>query len=348
MEKQTKNDKKSPLGKGFFGEEPAGIQGSILAQSYVVPPFSVYDSKGGTWRSRKRAWLKLGIQSELGRAGASARTGGSHRPACDYSKSGDRGDGIGKAMGRPKKTLMRSCTCAQGWVQRGPDAGGSIFDPVLCEALYKQFCPPGGTILDPFAGGSVRGIVASLLGYSYVGIELRRDQLEANVVQANEICIDKKPQWVEGDAKDIEELYDGRADFIFSCPPYADLERYSNDPRDLSTLPYTEFLRSYGQIIKATAKHLRQNRFACFVVANIRNSKTGAVRNLVGDTIEAFERAGLVFWNDAIFLTAIGSLPVRTSHVFPSQRKLGKTHQNVLVFCNGDARKASEAIGKEQ
>jgi hypothetical protein len=37
----------------------------------------------------------------------------------------------------------------------------SIFDPVLCEIAYRWFCPSGGTVLDPFAGGSVRGIVAS-------------------------------------------------------------------------------------------------------------------------------------------------------------------------------------------
>ncbi|HXF87125.1 MAG TPA: hypothetical protein VNK48_02075 [Xanthobacteraceae bacterium] len=43
-------------------------------------------------------------------------------------------------------------------------SGTSIFDPVLCEIAYRWFCPPGGSVLDPFAGGSVRGIVASRLG----------------------------------------------------------------------------------------------------------------------------------------------------------------------------------------
>ena len=42
--------------------------------------------------------------------------------------------------------------------------GTSIFDPVLCEIAYRWFCPPAGRVLDPFAGGSVRGIVAALLG----------------------------------------------------------------------------------------------------------------------------------------------------------------------------------------
>lgn len=35
----------------------------------------------------------------------------------------------------------------------------------------------GGTILDPFAGGSVRGIVANFLGFNYTGLELRPEQV---------------------------------------------------------------------------------------------------------------------------------------------------------------------------
>src|SRR5690625_3376786 len=57
--------------------------------------------------------------------------------------------------------------------------GTSIFDPVLCEIAYRWFSPPEGVVLDPFAGGSVRGIIASRLGREYVGIELRAEQVEA-------------------------------------------------------------------------------------------------------------------------------------------------------------------------
>ena len=42
--------------------------------------------------------------------------------------------------------------------------GTSIFDPVLCEVLYNWYSPAGGVVLDPFAGGSVLGITAEMLG----------------------------------------------------------------------------------------------------------------------------------------------------------------------------------------
>jgi hypothetical protein len=41
-----------------------------LADKFLAPPFSVLDTKQGYWQERKRAWLALGIQSELGRGGA--------------------------------------------------------------------------------------------------------------------------------------------------------------------------------------------------------------------------------------------------------------------------------------
>jgi hypothetical protein len=38
-----------------------------LAERFVVPPFSVLDARQGYWQDRKRAWVALGIESELGR-----------------------------------------------------------------------------------------------------------------------------------------------------------------------------------------------------------------------------------------------------------------------------------------
>lgn len=225
-------------------------------------------------------------------------------------------------------------------------SGTSIFDPVLCELSYRWFCPPGGQIIDPFAGGSVRGIVASKLGRRYFGCELRAEQVEANRDQADRICDEPMPQWHVGDSREIVNHAAGiEGDFLFSCPPYADLEVYSDDPQDLSTLAYADFREAYFQIVAESAKLLRPDRFACFVVGEVRG-KDGNYYGFVPDTIEAFRRAGLAFYNEAILVTAAGSLPIRAGKQFDATRKLGKTHQNVLVFVKGDAKKATEAIGQ--
>lgn len=223
-------------------------------------------------------------------------------------------------------------------------AGTSIFDPVLCELAYRWFCPPKGTIIDPFAGGSVRGIVASHLDRRYVGVDLRPEQVEANEAQLD-ICGPIKPTWHVGDSRNIAEICkDEQADFIFSCPPYADLEVYSDDRADLSTLEYGEFRKAYAQIIDATCRLLKRDRFACFVIGDARG-KDGCYYGLPEDTVAAFAAAGLRKYNEGILVTSVGSLPIRVRKQFEGGRKLGKTHQNVLVFVKGDWRKAVAAIG---
>ena len=245
-----------------------------------------------------------------------------------------------------KKSQNRLNEIMGGTADAGFASGTSIFDPCLCELAYTWFCPPGGVVLDPFSGGSVRGIVASKLGRRYVGIDLSARQIAANYEQAGRICApDEQPTWVVGNSLEVETLIpNAQADFIFSCPPYADLEVYSDDERDLSTMPYEEFRAVYAQIIAACVRMLKQDRFACFVVGDARD-KAGFYYGFPWHTIQAFEDAGARLYNEAVLLTAIGSLPVRITRQFESGRKLGKTHQNVLVFCKGNPKRAAEACG---
>jgi DNA modification methylase len=226
-------------------------------------------------------------------------------------------------------------------------SGTSIFDPVLCEIAYRWFSPEGCTILDPFAGGSVRGIVAAKLNRQYIGHELRPEQVEANKFQGDELCHDDQypPVWICGDSRNIDKTcHDVSADMVFSCPPYADLEVYSDDPQDLSTLAYSDFIAAYRDIIKKSCDRLKDNSFACFVVGEVRDKK-GNYYNFVGDTIAAFVDAGLNYYNEMILVTACGSLPIRAGKQFTSSRKIGKTHQNILVFVKGDGKKAADKCG---
>jgi len=222
-------------------------------------------------------------------------------------------------------------------------AGTSIFDPVLCEIAYRWFSPPTGSILDPFAGGSVRGIVAAYLGRKYTGIDLRPEQVTANQEQAQTIVPDNMPTWIVGDSRTAipTEEYD----LIFSCPPYYDLEQYSDDDADLSNASdYDSFILGYRQIIQTSVDRLRPDSFACFVVGDIRDNH-GIYRNFVGDTVDAFQDAGASLYNEAILVTTLGSLPIRVGRQFEAGRKLGKTHQNVLIFYKGDPGRIRDRLG---
>ena len=227
-------------------------------------------------------------------------------------------------------------------------SGTSIFDPVLCEIAYRWFCPPGGSILDPFAGGSVRGIVASMIGLKYTGIDLSERQIEANRAQAETICKGQpyQPTWIVGDSQDIKTLAPGEYDLVFSCPPYADLEVYSEDPKDLSTMIYEDFITAYRAIIAGCVSMLKQDRFAVFVVGDVRD-KRGFYRNFPAHTIDAFQDAGMILYNQAVLITAVGSLPIRVGRQFEKGRKLGKTHQDVMAFFQGDPVEIKKNIDKD-
>ena len=155
----------------------------------------------------------------------------------------------------------------------GVETGTSIFDPVLCEIAYRWFSPPGGYVLDPFAGGSVRGIVASELKRHYIGIDLSDRQIRANRAQAKAICSGHLPKWHIGDAANVAKIVKRNVDFIFTCPPYADLEVYSDDPADLSTMAFDKFAAAYRAIISDCCAKLAADRFACFVVGDARDKR---------------------------------------------------------------------------
>ena len=276
-----------------------------LVEKFIVPPFSVIDTRQGYWQKRKQMWYSLGLQSELGRD-----------TSLTYDREGDE-DFIGLEI-----------------ESRGGNI--SVFDPVLSEIVYKWFCTDGGAILDPFAGGSTRGIIANYLGYKYTGIELREEQVRANYSQAEDIFPDSPPFWVCGNSNvmldGIEDMYD----FVFSCPPYYDLEVYSDLEGELSNhSSYDGFLTEYKEIISKSVSRLKEDRFACFVVGDIRNM-IGMYRNFVSDTISAFLDVGMRLYNEMILVTPVGSLPIRINKQFQGYRKVGKTHQNICVFYKGN------------
>jgi hypothetical protein len=304
-------------GTDLFGDPIQPPSRGELADKFLCPPFTTLNAREGWWQDRKRAWIAKGIKSEEGR---------DIEPTSISRTSGDYMQG------------------------RGNNEGGSIFDPVLCEILYLWFATKDGLIVDPFAGGSVRGIVAAETGYRYWGSELRGEQVNANAMQAAEIIgglpedytsrVPSPIAWQIGDSRQTL-LNAPIADFIFSCPPYGNLEIYSDDPADLSNMPYGDFMQNYRQIIKQCFEVLKPNRFACFVVGEYRDKKLGSYVGFVPDTIKAFTDAGFAFYNEAILLTSVGSLPIRTSAQFPKGRKLGKAHQNILVFVKGCSKKAA-------
>jgi DNA modification methylase len=221
----------------------------------------------------------------------------------------------------------------------------SIFDATLCEKMYEWFCPKEGRILDPFAGGSVRGIVACEMGFIYNGIDLSDEQIEANKKQSS------KPVWVQGDSEwVIDTIHNNTQDFVFTCPPYYDLEKYTDNPADLSNMDEDSFDTKYYSILNKAAKKLKNNRFFAVVVSEVReqsvtgNYKIGKYKGLVWKTIRACEEAGLHFYNDMVLFNSQHQASRVVDTYFERNRKVASVHQNILVFVKGNPDLATEVI----
>lgn len=271
-----------------------------LQERFLCPPVSVFDCKQGYWQKRKNEWKSIGLDSSTGKNDALLSHG---------------------LLGLAQKNGI-SLT------------GTSIFDPVLCEILYNWYSPKGGTVFDPFAGGPVRGIVAEMLGRHYIGIDLSERQVDAN--RANGDALGVCPVWWCDDSRNADKyISDGTADFVFTCPPYHNLEKYSNHPLDLSNMNYSDFSDAYKEIIEISCRKLKENSFAVFVVGEVRDKK-GAYRDFVGLTKQLFRENGLALYNDGVLLEQYGTAPMRAGTLFTTKRKTVKVHQNVLVFYKGD------------
>ena len=287
--------KQRKIEKDLFGNEI--ITNPLLRDKFIEPPFSVLDTKSGNWQRRKKEWKRIGIKSEIGR-------------------------------NNNKVNSIRLETDGKD-ISNNPYQ--SIFDPALCEVLYNWFCVSGKEILDPFAGGSVRGIVANYLGFKYTGIDIRQEQIDSNREQGLEILdIDNQPNWYIGDSNEVLNDFKKEFDFVFSCPPYADLEVYSDLKGDISNMPYINFMRAYEEIIAKSCKLLKSGGYACFVVGEVRDKK-GNYIGFVPDTINAFKKCGMNFYNEGILLNAIASASMRANGNMKTQ-KLVKVHQNILIF----------------
>ena len=289
-------------------EEPDDVEHSTLTDKFIVPPFSILDTRQGYWQDRKKAWKDLGLKSDLG-----------------------RNDNLSNAQDK-SEYMKTGC--------KGVAVQTSIFDPVLAEIMYKWFCVDRGAIYDCFAGGSVRGIVADKLGYKYTGIDIRQEQVDANYENASDLGL--TPVWYCDDSKNADKyIQDNSVDMIFSCPPYADLEVYSDNPNDISNMEYDDFCKAYKEIIDVACRKLKDNRFAAFVVGDVRDKK-GAYRDFVDYTKKCFLDNGLKTYNELILVEQSGTGALRAKKQFGSLRKVIKTHQNVLVFYKGDIKKIKD------
>lgn len=121
-------------------KDKQGSNGS-LSDKFIVPPFSVLDTKQGYWQKRKAKWLEI---------------------------TGDLTESKEHVLGGAENLLSTI------------NGGSSNFDPVLAEIIMRWFNTENGKVLDPFGGEQTKGVVAGELKLPYYACEFRQEQVDIN------------------------------------------------------------------------------------------------------------------------------------------------------------------------
>lgn len=118
---------------------------------------------------------------------------------------------------------------------------------------------------------------------------------------------------------------------IFSCPPYADLGSIQmiQRPFDFALQKIFEGIPGNHSLMRVNAEPV-----PCFVVGDVRNKgfyelsrwNNGGLSGLRDDALQRCRS----------YNGCRGHYSIRVGRAFGGYRKLGKTHQNVLVFIRAD------------
>lgn len=301
-----------------------------LNDRFVVPPFSILDTRKGYWQARKKMWREL-----IGDMGESRNDTLIQSPEIKYKDLYQRTRKHREELGLSFKDYLEKYVpddVKEREAGKVLSAGVSLLDPVMAELVCRWFGLESCKSFDCFAGDSVFGYVSAHLGNEFVGIELRPEQAQLN----NERTEGMAARYICDDGQNVAQHVDADSqDLLFSCPPYFDLEHYSDLENDASNQKsYDDFIQILRNAFTAAISCLKENRFAVIVVGDVRDKSTGFYYDFCGDIKRIFKDGGMSLYNEIILIETCASTALRASRYMES-RKVAKMHQNILVFYKG-------------
>ena len=150
------------------------------------------------------------------------------------------------------------------------------FVPQIPHQLFSRYTKKGDWILGRFMGSGTSLIEAQRMGRNSIGIELQYDvakEAHDRIVTEKNNAVKAKIVVSDSQNCDISKvlLTEGidKVQFVIMHPPYWDIIKFSENPRDLSNCSsITEFLNSFGKVVDNTINVLEKNRYCAVVIGD--------------------------------------------------------------------------------
>jgi hypothetical protein len=156
------------------------------------------------------------------------------------------------------------------------------FIPQIPHQAMLRYTKRGEIVLDTFLGNGTTLIECKRLGRNGIGIELSPTLVE----RSRELIAEETNPWkvkttvLEADSclpetmQEVQSLLQkeyksDKVQLIIMHPPYYDIIKFSDDPRDLCNAPTTEgFLERVGLVVKNSYELLERKRFLVLVIGD--------------------------------------------------------------------------------
>jgi len=209
----------------------------------------------------------------------------------------------------------------------------SEFNPTVAENIINFWSEEDDIILDPFAGRT-RCFISTIKNRKYIGLEISEEVCKKinPLIESKEISNCRyPPYYYNADSFNIDLLELPMADFIFSCPPYFNLEKYESCEGQLSDIKdYKEFLERYKQIMKKSIDLLKKDKYLCLVVGDFRIKKKYYTFHC--DNIRIMQELGMKLHDVIAIQSVTFDIANKRFGSFKKYKFTSKIHEYLLVF----------------
>lgn len=207
----------------------------------------------------------------------------------------------------------------------------SIFNPAVASWIINCFAPPAPClVLDPFAGGGTRAIIAAKAGYNYIGLELRAEEVAAIRERCDRLEIENV-EIIQIDSCSTRWSVTN-ADFLITCPPYWNLEQYNGGAGDISMAPtYKDFLQSIEKCVSNSREALKSGALSAWVIG-LHRDKDGSLLAMHHDLARLHLQNGFKFREEIILHQQNNGAIQRVGNFDKGSKRLVRVHEYVLVF----------------